>query len=156
MVWPRGSIRPGNAGTRPRPRNTRGEATVCRCDAVQSWRRSSSARTRFSDAVSASTSEPDNHWYPSLPFSIPYPFKRSVLLVISRRPWHDTLEPHHAWKILDARMHRIPCRMPARKLAGALTEVQGRLDSAGPQLAPPGAPRMAKETDETMRKRKSF
>jgi len=37
-----------------------------------------------------------------------------------------------------------------------LTKSQGRPDSAGPQLAPPGGPRMAKETDETMRKRKSF
>src|SRR5439155_14107147 len=59
IALPRGSIRLGNAGTRPRPRNTRGGVTVCKTRYLSPGGDSLSTRTVLvSRKVVALTSEP--------------------------------------------------------------------------------------------------
>src|SRR6266404_2201394 len=137
MLLPRGSIRLGNAGTRPRPRNTRGEATVCLTTlSTVLAEEIPPPGQHFSMRFSASTSGPENHWYPLLYLFLPC--------------FPDTLEPPHAWKILDARKHRTQAGCHVER-DGRLTKGQGGSDSAGPPVTPPGGPRMAKQTADMPR-----
>jgi hypothetical protein len=62
----------------------------------------------------------------------------------------DTLEPPHAWKILDAWKHRTQAGCHVER-DGRLTKDQGGSDSASPPVAPPGGPRMAKQTGDMPR-----